>query len=118
MEEGLIEMSILTVKNMTQGFGERTIFNNVSFELRRGEHIGLVGGNGEGKSTFMKLITKCILPEEGTIEWNSKVTIGYMDQNVELKKEDSVRQYLRGAFKPLYDMEAKLEKLYIEMADI
>lgn len=118
MEEGLIEMSILTVKNMTQGFGERTIFNNVSFELRRGEHIGLVGGNGEGKSTFMKLITKCILPEEGTIEWNSKVTIGYMDQNVELKKEDSVRQYLRGAFKPLYDMEAKLEKLYIEMADM
>jgi len=118
MEEGLIEMSILNVNNMTQGFGERTIFNNVSFELRRGEHIGLVGGNGEGKSTFMQLITKNILPEQGTIEWNSKATIGYMDQNVLLKKEETVRQYLRGAFKALYDMEAKLEKLYTEMTNM
>ena len=111
-------MSILNIENMTQSFGERTIFNKVSFELRRNEHIGLVGGNGEGKSTFMKLITKQILPEEGTIEWNSKVTIGYMDQNVQLKKEDTVREYLRGAFENLFNMEAKLEKLYVEMADM
>lgn len=108
-------MSILKVSNMTQGFGERIIFNNVSFELRRGEHVGIVGGNGEGKSTFMKLITKKILPEQGTIQWNSNVTIGYMDQNVEVKKEYSVREYLRGAFEKLFLMEAKLEKLYAAM---
>lgn len=111
-------MSILNVRGMTQSFGERVIFNNVSFDLQKGEHIGLVGANGEGKTTFMKLITKQILPEEGTIEWNSKVDIGYMDQNVELKKEDSVRDYLRGAFSKLFHMEEKLEKLYIEMENM
>ena len=111
-------MSILNVTGMTQSFGERIIFNNVSFELRKGEHIGLVGANGEGKTTFMKLITKQILPEDGTIEWNSGITVGYMDQNVELKKEESVREYLRGAFSKLFLMEEKLKKLYCKMENI
>ena len=111
-------MSILNVTGMTQSFGERIIFNDVSFELRKGEHIGLVGANGEGKTTFMKLITKQILPEEGTIEWNKKITVGYMDQNVQLKKEESVREYLRGAFSKLFLMEKKLEKLYCKMENI
>ena len=55
-------MSILSVENMTQGFGDKIIFNNVSFKLEKGEHIGLVGANGEGKTTFFKLITNEILP--------------------------------------------------------
>ena len=45
-------MSILSVNEMTQGFGDKVIFNNVSFKLLRGEHIGLIGANGEGKTTF------------------------------------------------------------------
>ena len=98
-------MSILKVTNMTQSFGDKNIFNNVSFNLLRGEHIGLIGGNGEGKTTFMRLITKEILPEEGTIEWNSKVSVGYMDQNVKLDKNKSVRGYLRTAFKDLIQID-------------
>ena len=77
-------MSILNVKNMTQGFGDKIIFNSVNFKLEKNEHIGLVGANGEGKTTFFKLITNELLPDSGTIYWNNKVSIGYMDQNVNI----------------------------------
>ena len=50
-------MSILNVEHLTHGFGDRAIFDDVSFRLLKGEHIGLVGANGEGKSTFMSIIT-------------------------------------------------------------
>ena len=48
-------MSILNVEHLTHGFGDRAIFNDVSFRLLKGEHIGLIGANGEGKSTFMNI---------------------------------------------------------------
>ena len=50
-------MSILNVEHLTHGFGDRAIFNDVSFRLLKGEHIGLVGANGEGKSTFFNIVT-------------------------------------------------------------
>lgn len=62
-------MSILNVENLSHGFGDRTIFADVSFRLLKGEHIGLVGANGEGKSTFMNIITDKLMPDEGRIEW-------------------------------------------------
>ena len=53
-------MSILNVEHLTHGFGDRAIFEDVSFRLLAGEHIGLVGANGEGKSTFMNIVgEKC-----------------------------------------------------------
>lgn len=109
-------MSILKVANMSQGFGDRQIFNDVSFNLLNGEHIGLVGANGEGKTTFLKLITHEILPDQGTIEWNRKVSAGYMDQNVKLRDEDTVRMYLRTAFTELFNIEKNLNKLYENMS--
>ena len=108
-------MSILSVENMTQGFGDKTIFNNVSFKLEKGKHIGLVGANGEGKTTFFKLITNEILPDDGTIEWNNKVTVGYIDQNVYINNYVTVREFLKSAFEDLYKIEENLNKLYCEM---
>ena len=60
-------MSILNVEHLTHGFGDRAIFNDVSFRLLKGEHIGLVGANGEGKSTFMSIVTGKMLPDEGKL---------------------------------------------------
>ena len=57
---------ILNVKNLSHGFGDRAIFEDVSFRLLKGEHIGLIGANGEGKSTFMNIITGKLMPDEGT----------------------------------------------------
>jgi len=105
-------MSILTVENMSHSFGDRVLFNNVSFRLLRGEHIALVGANGEGKSTFMKIITNQLLPDEGEIEWSSKVSVGYMDQHVELKKGITVENTLKEAFSKLFDIEERINGLY------
>ncbi len=108
-------MSILSVENMTQGFGDKTIFNDVTFKLYRSEHVGLVGANGEGKTTFFKLITNEILPDSGNIEWNNKLSVGYMDQNVEINNYDNVRDFLKSAFEKLYNVEADLNSLYEKM---
>ena len=55
-------MSILNVEHLSHGFGDRAIFQDVSFRLLRGEHIGLVGANGEGKSTFFNIVTGKLRP--------------------------------------------------------
>ena len=60
-------MSILNVEHLSHGFGDRAIFQDVSFRLLKGEHIGLVGANGEGKSTFFKIVTDRMMPDEGKI---------------------------------------------------
>ena len=72
-------MSILNVEHLTHGFGDRAIFNDVSFRLLKGEHIGLIGANGEGKSTFMNIITGKLMPDEGKVEWAKNVRVGYDD---------------------------------------
>ncbi|SHK24255.1 ATPase components of ABC transporters with duplicated ATPase domains [Clostridium cavendishii DSM 21758] len=110
-------MSILTVKNINHGFGDRAIFEDVSFRLLKGEHIGLIGANGEGKSTFMNIITGKLMPDEGKVEWSNRVRVGYMDQHAELEKGKTIREVLRGAFQYLFDLEAEMLSMYDKMAE-
>ena len=110
-------MSILEVKNLSHGFGDRAIFEDVSFRLLKGEHIGLVGANGEGKSTFMSIVTGKMLPDEGKVEWSKYVTAGYLDQHSVLAEGQSVRDVLRTAFDELFKAESRINDLYMEMAE-
>ena len=110
-------MSILTVKNLSHGFGSRAIFNNVSFRLLKGEHVGLIGANGEGKSTFMNIITGKLEPDEGEIEWSKRVRVGYLDQHTVLHQGLSIRDILRDAFKYLFDLEAEMNQICDNMGD-
>lgn len=111
-------MSILTVENMSHAFGERTIFSNVSFRLLKGEHIALVGANGEGKSTFMKIITNQLSPDKGNIGWSNKISVGYMDQHVDLKNGDTVETALKSAFAYLFDIETQIMELYNDFTNM
>lgn len=111
-------MSILTVKNLSHGFGDRAIFNDVSFRLLKGEHIGLVGANGEGKSTFMNIVTGKLQPDEGKVEWAKKVRVGYLDQHAVLQKGMTIRDCLKGAFQYLFDLEAEMNDIYNKMAEV
>ena len=111
-------MSILTIENMSHSFRDRILFSKVSFRLLKGEHIGLIGANGEGKSTFMKIITNQILPDGGTIMWNSKFSIGYMDQLVDLKEGITALNFLKEAFLNLFDIENKINHLYNKLGNM
>lgn len=109
-------MSVLTVENVSHGFGARKILEDASFRLLKGEHVGLIGANGEGKSTFLNIITGQLEPDAGKVEWSNKVTVGYLDQHSVLAKGNSIRDVLRQAFKRMFDLEAEMLALYDKMA--
>ena len=110
-------MSILNVEHLSHGFGDRAIFEDVSFRLLKGEHIGLVGANGEGKSTFMNIITGKLMPDEGKVEWSKNVRVGYLDQHTALEKGMTIQSVLQSAFDFLYDMEAQMNGIYEKLGE-
>ena len=110
-------MALLEVNNLTHEFGEKQLYKNASFELYKGEHMGIVGQNGAGKSTLLKLLLKEILPDNGEIKWQNNVSIGHLDQYAIIDGEKTVFEYLRTAFEELYSIENKLNKMYEEMAE-
>ena len=110
-------MSILNVENLSHGFGDRAIFQNVSFRLLKGEHIGLIGANGEGKSTFMNIITGKLQPDEGKIEWAKNVRVGYLDQHTILQKGMTIREVLSSAFDFLFEMETRMNEICDKMGE-
>ena len=110
-------MSILNVEHLTHGFGDRAIFEDVSFRLLKGEHIGLIGANGEGKSTFMSIVTGHLMPDEGKVEWAKNVRAGYLDQHAVLEEGMTIGDVLRSAFSWLFEMETEMNQMFEQMAD-
>ncbi len=110
-------MSILNAENITHGFGGRQILEDASFRLLKGEHIGLIGANGEGKSTFLKIITGELQPDSGNVEWCRRITYGYLDQYSSLGQGKTIMDVLRDAFSHLSDLETEMIGIYDKMAD-
>lgn len=110
-------MSILNVEHLSHGFGDRAIFDDVSFRLLKGEHIGLIGANGEGKSTFMSIITDKLMPDAGKVEWAKNVRVGYLDQHTVLTPGQSISDALKGAFDFLLEQEKRMNEICDQMTD-
>lgn len=110
-------MSLLTVENVSHNFGDRTLFKDVSFRLLAGEHVGLVGANGVGKSTLMNILTGQLLKDSGKVEWTPKVRYGYLDQHTKLTPGKTIRDVLKDAFLPLLQQEQEMMKITEKMAD-
>ena len=108
---------MLVVENVSHGFGARVILENVSFRLKKGEHIALVGANGEGKSSFLNIITKKLMPDAGNIKWSSRATVGYLDQHSVLEKGNTIKDILRGAFKNMFELEQEMLAMYDKMGE-
>lgn len=110
-------MSVLIVENVSHGFGARAILEDASFKLMKGEHVGLVGANGEGKSTFLNIITGQLEPDKGNVEWAKRVSVGYLDQHAVLTRGKTIRDVLREAFRKMFDLEKEMLDLYDKMGD-
>lgn len=109
-------MSLLEIEGLTHSFGDNLLYKNAAFSLNKGEHIGIVGQNGTGKSTLIKICTEQIIPDNGRIIWQSQVSIGYLDQYAEIEKSLTMRSFLRSAFSRLYQIEKEMTQLYEKAA--
>lgn len=101
-------MSVLNVENISFGFGDKTILRSISFRLLKGEHVGLIGANGAGKTTFFNILTGGLIADEGSVSKPADIKIGYLDQHAELDYGMSIRDALRQAFRQLYQLEREL----------
>lgn len=110
-------MSLLEVTGLTHSFGDNFLFKNADFTLNKGEHIGIVGQNGAGKSTFIKICTEQLIPDSGRIVWQPNTKIGYLDQYAQIEKDTTMRVFLQLAFSELYGLENKMNELYCQVAD-
>ncbi len=104
-------MAILTVNNITQSFGETTILEDVTFEMQKGERIGLVGVNGSGKTTLFKVLTGEYTPDNGSVVFSKETVLGYMEQHVCRDFQKTALEEVLTVFAPLLKMERELEDL-------
>lgn len=105
-------MSLLEIEGLTHSFGENVLYRNASLSLNKGEHIGIVGQNGTGKSTLIKICTEQLMPDNGRIVWHPNITIGYLDQYAEIDQNITMKEFLQAAFSELYHMEIQMMQLY------
>ncbi len=105
-------MSLLDVEGLKFKYTDNELYNDLSFRINEGEHIVIVGKNGCGKSTFMKIITKNIIPDKGSVCWMPGVTFSYLDQHLEVKSDICVADYIYGVFRPLFDKEKEMNNYY------
>lgn len=110
-------MSLLEIEGLTHSFGENVLYKNAGFTLNRGEHIGIVGQNGTGKSTLIKICTEQIMPDSGRVIWQPNLTIGYLDQYAEIDHSITMKDFLKTAFTKLFEIEAQVMQLYEKAAD-
>lgn len=71
---------VLTITGLSKSFGNNTLFSNLDIEVKRGEHVALIGGNGTGKTTILKIINRLVAKDDGNVSLGSRVKIGYYDQ--------------------------------------
>ena len=105
-------MGLLEIEGLTHSFGENLLYKNVDFSLNRGEHIGVVGQNGTGKSTLIKICTEQIMPDAGRVVWQPNVSVGYLDQYAEIEKNMTMQSFLKSAFSRLYQLEREMTMAY------
>lgn len=105
-------MSILTITDLSQQYGEKLLYRHASLTLNKGDHMGVVGQNGTGKSTLLKIVTGEVIPDGGRVQWHPGVTPGVLDQYAQVDGGLTIAQYLKTAFSGLYAIQQEMQELY------
>ncbi|MDK2936068.1 MAG: ATP-binding cassette, subfamily er 3 [Eubacteriaceae bacterium] len=102
---------ILNIENLHFSYGITEIFNRVNLTINENEQIGLVGQNGTGKSTFLKLLTENLIPDSGNIFKKKQLNIGYLAQEPEVIENQTLNEVFYSVFESLQEMECKITEL-------
>ena len=111
-------MAILTVNNIKKMFGTDVIIQDITFEVQKGDRIGLVGINGSGKTTLFKVLNGEYTADEGTFTPARETSIGYMEQHVCRDMEKPAFDEVMTVFAPLLKMEAEIEVLTTKISEM
>jgi ATP-binding cassette subfamily F protein 3 len=109
--------SMISVEGLTVEFGGFTLFDNVSFVVNKKDRIALVGKNGAGKSTMLKIFASLQSPTSGTVSVPKETSIGYLPQQMKLSDTQTVREEAELAFAHIHEMEQEIERLNLQLAE-
>ena len=110
-------MIVLSCNNLYKSFGIDSILENICFSVNEGDKIGIIGVNGTGKTTLMKIISGEYGYDEGDIYTSKDCEIGYLEQNTNFHSNNTILEEVLEVFKPLIDMENYLRELEIKIAE-
>ena len=108
---------MISVEGLKVEFGVKPLFHDVSFVINDRDRIALVGKNGAGKSTMLKILCGLQIPTDGVVAIPNETTIGYLPQVMKLQDDTTVKEETRKAFAHNTEMKARLDKMQQEMAD-
>ena len=103
--------------NVSLSFGGRTLYKEVNLKFTKGNCYGIIGANGAGKSTFLKILTGEITQDDGEVKWQNKIHVGYLDQYAKLEEGLELKQFLQTAFSDLFEKEKELNELYVRYGE-
>lgn len=109
-------MIIFSMQHVTQQFGAETIFENMDLEIQERTKIGLIGRNGEGKTTLLNLIAGNEQPSQGRVSWKKGLTVGLLNQLPDFPKDLTILEVLRNGFKELNQIKHRMIKMENRMA--
>ncbi|REH89837.1 ABC transporter ATP-binding protein, partial [Staphylococcus felis] len=110
-------MNILNASNVSKSYLEETLFDNIKITLNSGDIIGLVGRNGEGKTTLLKALARLESLSHGVISWKKNVRIGFLNQIPEYEKNTTVYQCMKSVFQELNAISKQLETIENKMTE-
>lgn len=109
-------MQICSLQNVAQTYGANVIFEDITWQINSGERIGLIGRNGEGKTTMLHLLAGIATPAKGTVSWKKNSSRGILQQQLDINSETVAATILYQAFSSVLAMKEKMSQMEEEMS--